>query len=141
MSRVIKTESAGRDRNRMVKAVAIALRTLMQRGEPDAQSRDLAAFIALALHEIHATIDPSVAAWEKRGYWVKADRFRMEWEWSGVVGAQMRQAVLDDDWGTVAAVAVQVAQKLSHVRVPSQNRIGSPWKGAWDVLQKERWGS
>lgn len=141
MSRVIKTESAGRDRNRMVKAVAVALRELMQQTEPDAHSQDLAAFITLALREIHATIDPSVAAWEQRGYWVKADRFRMEWEWTGAMSAQMRRAVLDGDWGAVATVGVQVAQKLSHVRVPLHNRIGSPWKGAWDVLQKERRGS
>ena len=137
MSRVIKTESAGRDRNRLVKAVLIAMRELMKQTKPDALSRDLAAFIALALREIHATIDASVAAWEKRGYWVKADRFRMEWEWTAGTSAQMRRAVQEDDWAAVANVAVQVAQKFSHVRVPLQNRIGNPWQGAWDSLQNE----
>ncbi len=37
----------------------------------------------LALEEINSNIDKSVEAWEKRGYWVKADKFRLDWEWSG----------------------------------------------------------
>ena len=45
-------------------------------------SRDLAAFIAISLEKIFETVETSVVAWEKKGYWVKADRFRLEWEWS-----------------------------------------------------------
>ena len=66
MSRVIKTESAGKDRTRLSKEVVIALRELMRQSQPDDTSRELAAFIALALGEINATIEASVAAWEKR---------------------------------------------------------------------------
>ena len=42
--------------------------------------------MVLALEEIAVSIDVSVQAWEKRDYWVKADRFRMEWEWAGALG-------------------------------------------------------
>lgn len=134
MSRVIKTESAGKDRTRLSKEVVIALRELMRQSQPDDTSRELAAFIALALGEISATIEASVAAWEKRGYWVKADRFRLEWEWTGVVSGKMRKAVLEDDWGMVALTAAQVAQKFMTVQVPLHHRLGTPWVGAWERL-------
>jgi hypothetical protein len=78
LSRVIKTETAAKDRTRLTRAVVLALRELMRQTQPDNHSRDLAAFISFALLEINQTIDASVAAWEKRGYWVKADRFRMD---------------------------------------------------------------
>jgi hypothetical protein len=108
----------------------------MRQSQPDSKTRDLAAFIALALEAVAATIDASVDAWEKRGYWVKADRFRMDWYWSEQLGRAMRQAVLAEDWPTIALTAAQVAEKLSGVKVPQRNQLGTPWTGAMDRLRK-----
>src|SRR5512136_462132 len=107
----------------------------MRQTDANAQTRDLAAFIALALETIAGTIDASVTAWEKRGYWVKADRFRMEWAWSETLGKGMRQAVIAEDWMKVAQLSAQVAQKLSTVQVPQRHRLGTPWEGAYRKLQ------
>jgi hypothetical protein len=136
LSRVIKTETAAKDRTRLTRAVVLALRELMRQTQPDDHSRDLAAFISIALLEIHETIDASVTAWEKRGYWVKADRFRMEWEWTRISGEKLRQAVLDDDWAMIAITAAQVAQKLMNVDVPIRHKLGTPWVGAWSKLKE-----
>jgi hypothetical protein len=95
----------------------------------------LAAFIVLALERIAGTIDVSVAAWEKRGYWVKADKFRMEWVWAGQLAKKMRDGLRKEDWSDIAQAAAQVAQKLSKISVASGNRLGKPWVGAWDVLK------
>ena len=138
MGRVINIESAGKDRTRMVKCVVLALRTLMRQGEPDAASMDLAAYISITLKDIYTTVEPSVAAWEKKDYWVKADRFRMEWEWTAKVGEQLRLALLDQNWGEIARHCVLIAQKFSKVDVPLRNRLGTPWIGAWAVLEKNR---
>lgn len=138
MGRVIHTESAGKDRARLTKAVALAVRQLAQQTEAGEEARDLAAFVALALEQIAAGIDASVAAWEKRGYWVKADRFRMDWAWAGKLGAAMRAAVLAGDWADVARTAAQVAEKLSHITIPAGHRLGRPWAGAWNILQAGR---
>ena len=135
MSRIINTDSTGKQRGQLTKAVAMALRQLSQQTEFGAEARDLAAFIALALQAVHAGIDPSVAAWEKRGYWVKADRFRMEWAWTGSTSERMRAAVLADDWATVAQVSIQAAQKLDGVQVAPGSRLGQPWKGAFERLK------
>ncbi|RME89124.1 MAG: hypothetical protein D6770_05305 [Anaerolineae bacterium] len=136
MSRIIKTETAGKDRTRLTRAVVAALRELTKQTEPGPEALDLAAFIALALETIAATIDPSVAAWEKRGYWLKADRFRRDWAWSGKMGAAMRQAVLDEDWPRIAILAAQIATRLSNVNVSPNHRMGTPWKGAYRKLKE-----
>ena len=138
MARVIKTESAGKDRNRLSRAVVLAIREFMKQTEPDETSRDLAAFIALALLEIAQTIDQSVAAWEKRDYWIKADRFRMEWSWAERLGRAMETALIEEDWATIAQTAVQIAQKLSGVRIAERHRLGKPWEGAWEQFQKRK---
>ena len=136
MSRVINPEGAGKERTRLVKSIVLAMRELMRQSEPNEHSRDLAAYIALALLEVSETVELSVAAWEKKGYWVKADRFRMDWAWSGRLGGQMRQAVMQDDWATVAMVAAQVGGKLNNIDVPIRHRLGEPWVGAWQHLNK-----
>ena len=137
MSRVINPDSAGKDRTRLTKAIVLAIRELAQQTEPTAAARDLAAFIALALESISDGIEVSVAAWEKRGYWVKADRFRMDWAWAGLYGAKMRAAVLTEDWATIALTMTQAAQKLNKINVPAGHRLGRPWVGAHRKLKSE----
>jgi hypothetical protein len=106
----------------------------MAQASIDENTRDLAAFIGMALGAIWETIDPSVAAWEKRGYWVKADRFRMDWAWTERLGRAMRQAARVEDWAQVAGVAAQVAEKVQGMKLPQRHRLGTPWVGAWKSL-------
>jgi hypothetical protein len=134
LGRVINIESAGKERTQLTRAIVVAMRELSQQSGLDGKTHDLAAFIALALEEIASTIDISVAAWEKRGYWVKADRFRMDWIWTEKLGATMRSAVLSEDWANFALTIGQVGEKLSGVKVPQRNRIGTPWVGAHKQL-------
>ena len=134
MSRVINIDSAGKERNRLVKGIVLAIRELANQTQPDDTTRDLLAFICLALAAISETIEPSVAAWEKRGYWVKADRFRMEWVWSGSYAKELRKALLEEDWGTIAKIVAQVGGRLAHVKVSNNHRMGKPWIGAWNKL-------
>ena len=139
MSRVINPDSAGKERTRLSKAIVLAIRELARQQEVTDHSRDLAAFIVLALQVISAGIDVSVAAWEKRDYWVKADRFRMEWAWAGNLGEKLKAALLAEDWGGVAGVATQIAGKLGKVRVSEKHRMeGSSTRAAIDLgRQKE----
>jgi len=130
LSRLIKTESAGRDRTRLTKAIVLAVRELAKQQAVTNDAKDLAAFISLALRSIADGIDESVAAWEKRGYWVKADRFRMEWMWAASLADKMKNAVLTDDWGSVAMLSAQIAQKFNKVVVSDNHKLGKPWAGA-----------
>lgn len=138
MSRVINPETAGKERNRLTRAIVLSIRELMGQNEPNDTTRDLAAFISLALIAIDETIDSSVAAWEKRGYWVKADRYRMEWLWSGKYGKEMGEAVLNDDWQNVAIIAAKTAEKLKQIKIPQRHRLGKPWVGAYHQLRSQQ---
>ena len=134
MGRIIKTGSAGKDRLLLEKGIVIAIRELSKQTSTDNTTRDLVAYIAISLIAIGNTIDESVSAWEKRGYWVKADKYRMEWSWSTRMGEDLKNAVIKDDWGNIAQITAQVTQKMSKVNVSPRNRLGTPWVGSWERL-------
>jgi len=137
LSRVINPDSSGKERTKLTKSIVKAIRQLMTQSQPDQNTRDLAAYIVLGLEDIYKSIDISVLAWEKRGYWVKADRFRIDWEWTLQFSKQMREALINEDWAQVALMAAKTAQKFNNVKIAVNNRIGEPWVGAYKNLQKK----
>ena len=137
MTRIINTESAGKSRNKLLKAIVISIRELMKQNGITTETKDLAAFISRGLIAVHETIEQSVTPWEKRGYWVKADKFRLEWAWTKEIGETMTAAVLDENWATVASCAATVGEKLKNIEVSEKHRMGKPWVGAWKLLQEE----
>jgi hypothetical protein len=135
LGRLINPESAGKERTQLSKAIVLAVRELAKQTDVNDRARDLAAFIALGLKTISEGIDASVAAWEKRGYWVKADRFRMEWMWTGQYAERMKTAVLAEDWAAVATLMPTIAQKFNKIMVSENHRLGKPWAGAYGELK------
>jgi hypothetical protein len=137
LSRVINPETAGKQRKQLARSVVLSIRELSKQTEVTMISKDMAAYIVLALREIHDTVETSVVAWEKRGYWVKADRFRLEWEWSQTLSDKLYQALMTDDWAAMAMLLAQIAQKLNKEQIPARHRMGTPWVGAWKLLQTQ----
>jgi hypothetical protein len=135
LGRVIHLERAGKERNRLARLVLTAIRLLGQQEGINERTRDLAAFVGMALGELYATVDPSVEAWEKRGYWLKADRYRMEWMWADTLGKKMRTAVLDEDWGVVAMTSAEIAGRLAKVEALKKLAGEEPWVGSWNKLK------
>jgi len=138
LSRVINPDSAGKERSRLVKSIVLCIRGMAKTSAITPETKDMAAFIVLALDSISAGIDVSVAAWEKRGYWVKADKFRMEWMWAGQMAEKMKAAVLQDDWASIAMFMPQIASRLGNVVVSDNHRLGKPWAGAYALLALHR---
>ena len=137
MGRLINTETAGKERKQLIRAIVVALRELSRSQRIDDNSRDFSAFIALALMNIYKTIDVSVIAWEKRDYWVKADRFRMEWIWTKQTADSLIKALREEAWEDVSLLLAQVGSKFSDVHIPVCHRVGTPWVGAWIQLSSE----
>ena len=129
------TESGTTYRNRLTKSIVLAIRKLMQKGQPDRESLDMAAFVVLALEKIEESVDTSAIAWEKRDYWLKADRYRMEWGWTEPRRLALEKAVLAQDWGSIAIELIQIAQQFSQIVVSDKNRLGEPWVGSWNSLK------
>jgi hypothetical protein len=137
LGRVINPDGVGKERTQLMRSVVLALRELMQQNMIDRQTKDLAAYLAIALLAIDRTVEVSVTAWEKRDYWLKADRFRMEWSWAGRLGGKMRKAVLADDWAQVAQLSAAIAEKVKQTEVPKRHGFNAPWDGAYDRLQAQ----
>ncbi len=137
MSRVININGTGKERNTLSRGIVAGLRELMKQKEPDAHSYDLVAYIGLSLLAIHENVERSVLAWEKRDYWVKADRFRMEWSWAGIQGNEILIALESGNWSSIAMTAAKIGQKLSGVKVTERSRIGTPWVGAWNKFHEK----
>jgi hypothetical protein len=136
LSRVINPNAPGKERNRLKRATVLALRELMVESEPTPKAKDLVAFIVLALEGITETIDVTTSAWEKRDYWIKADRFRRDWEWANRLGGDLRKAVLAQDWDTITGICVQVFQQVGDEKISQNHRMGTPWTGAWKELNQ-----
>ncbi len=136
MSRVINRNGVGKRRSQLCKAVAITLRELAIKPVMDAEARDMAAFVTLCLSKIHSTIDETVIAWEKRNYWIKADRFRRNWAWAKTNSEEMAEAVLGNDWVKLAKIMPSIAAQLQSIKLPKRNTIGSAWEGAYEHLRE-----
>jgi hypothetical protein len=137
LSRVINIENAGKDRILLSRHILLAIRELSQSNNDPVKSRDLVAFIIIALGQIAQTIDSSVAAWEKRGYWVKADRFRMEWGWTQVKSDQLYKDLQNQNWDAIVKQVIQITQKLSAVKLPVRKSVAEPWKDAYTSLMRD----
>ena len=105
----------------------------MQQSELSAESKDIAAFVGISLLEIHRTIDITVGPWEKRGYWVKADKFRLEWEWTEGCACDIHKALSKNNWGEIAKQFALIGNHLSNVKPPVRNKSIS-YGGCWDRL-------
>ncbi len=138
MSRVINPDFVGKERTRLTKSIVLCIRELAKQSKVTPETKDMASFIALALQSISDGVDVSVAAWEKRDYWVKADKFRMEWMWTGQFAEKMKTAVLTDDWATIASLMPQIASRLNKVEVSDNHRLGKPWENAYALLALHR---
>ncbi len=103
----------------------------MRQTEPDKNTKDMIAFIILALREIADGIDKSVIAWEKRGYWVKADKYRMDWAWVLPFEQDLNKYFKSDDWGQIAGKLVALMGRFSSIKVSDKHRMGKPWVGAY----------
>ncbi|MCB9143864.1 MAG: hypothetical protein H6635_00720 [Anaerolineales bacterium] len=134
MSRVINPDSVGKERTRLTKSIVLCIRELAKQNDVTPETKDQAAYIALALQAISEGIDSSVAAWEKRDYWVKADKFRMEWLWAGQYASKLKEAVLSDDWATIATMLPSIAQKFNKIEIAQNHRLGTPWTNAYKLL-------
>ena len=138
MSRVVNPDGIGKQRGRLLKMTTLALRTLAVRSRVDDETRDLVAFIALALNEVHETIEVTCGAWEKRDYWLKADQFRRDWAWAGKTAAKLERVVLGDEWPNLAPLMPDLAKHLEKVNLPKRNTLGTPWLGAYAQLREQR---
>lgn len=137
MGRVFRSQSLHSQRQQLLKLLAFTLRALLLHQQRDAEARDMAAFLALTLDNIQHLVNTTCAAWERKGFWLKADKFRREWAWAGQYRDRLYQALEQEDWEALATLAAQLFGRVSTVPLPKRPSWGTrPWQDAWKQLQQ-----
>ena len=132
MSRVIRIQAAHRGRQQILQAMALAIRAAASSQTGSSDERDILAFLEACLAELSRSADETATAWEKRSYWLKADRFRQDWLWTETIGRCLRQALTAADFERARTCGMELATHLHHVRAPASRLQSRPWAGAWE---------
>lgn len=130
MSRVVRTESAARERTRLLQSMAHVIRSAAGVGRAQTEQLDMLAFLSLALHSAQQSVQATVEAWEKRGYWLKADRFEREWVWTGGQQRALDRLLQSGDLTDAGTILAAVASQLNAIAVPARMTKTEPWHGA-----------
>ena len=137
MSRVISTEGPGKVRNQHRRTIAEALRRLSQKPRLDDEAKDLAALIVFSLHGIADTVDQTITAWEKRDYWIKAERFREEWRWVEPTADELGAIIHKGQWNQLPVVLAQLMPHFADIRIKQMTRKPMLWQGAYERFMQE----
>jgi hypothetical protein len=137
MSRVINTSDPGTERAQMRRTIAEILRHLMFKPRLDDETKDMAATLVYCLRAIGATVETTAAAWEKRDYYLKGDRFRIEWEWVEPSAKRLEALIRGDRWNSLPRELAHLAPRFADVKIAKFTRSEAIWAGAYKRLLAE----
>ncbi|MEZ4641390.1 MAG: hypothetical protein R3E31_01390 [Chloroflexota bacterium] len=134
MSRIIHTENPTKIRNQNRRSIAEILRRLSQKGDLDDETRDMAAMLVFLLREIYEGVEQSARAWEKRDYWMKAERFMREWAWTGEVSANLDDVLRHDALDLLPELMADLLPRFADIQLKTMTRSPDLWRGAYARL-------
>lgn len=138
MARVINTNSPGKRRNAHMRTVAEILRHLGQKTTIDDSSKDMVAAVIFSLRAIEATVEESVLAWEKRGYWKKADDFQQKWWWSSLSATSLEKLIRSDNWEEIPEAMFKLFPHFADIKINRLTRDPKDWIGMYSKLMREK---
>lgn len=95
----------------------------------DEDVKDMAAAIVLALKEIDDGLTVTMAAWEKRGYWMKSEKFYQEWSWSKEAAANLDDVVRHEAWDLLPTLLLDLFPRFADVQIAKYTRKEDAWRG------------
>ena len=135
MTRIIRTDSPARYRQRLLKALASAFQYIRHEKTNEAQKKDIYAFTLLTLEALSKSIDQTASAWEKRDYWIKADRLRDTWKWVSEAHKHLQTALQNNEIEGAYQQIESLHEQTESIKLP-RNRPGQDlWQGAWSKWQ------
>ena len=136
MSRIINTANPGSERNRLRRTIAEILRHLMFKRGVDDEVKDMTATLVFALRGIAESVEVTTDAWEKRDYSVKADRFRLEWEWVTPAARGLEALVREGRWDDLPSELAALAPRFGDIRIAKMTRAPSTWASGYEALMR-----
>ena len=137
MSRIINTANPGSERNRLRRTIAEILRHLMFKRGVDDEVKDMTATLVYALRGIAESVEVTTDAWEKRDYYVKADRFRLEWEWVTPAARRLQALAREERWDDLPRELAALAPHFADIRIAKMTRDPSTWASSHERLMRE----
>jgi hypothetical protein len=137
MSRVINVNNPTKIRNQHRRTIAEILRRLSEKSAIDAETKDMAAMLVYLLRDIFAGVEQTAQAWEKRDYWMKAERFLREWSWSGEMAANLEDVIRNEAWDLLPRLIVELYPRFADIQIKSLTRPAETWQGAYAKLAGE----
>ncbi len=134
MSRVIHVDNPGKRRNAARRSIAEILRYLSRKGQIDDEARDMSAALVFLLTEVKATVDESAAAWEKRGYWMKVERFVRDFEWIPESAANLDDVIRHDAWDLLPELLADLSPRFDDIKIKAMTRKPTEWRGTYARL-------
>ncbi len=139
MSRIINTDSTGKVRNQHKRTCAELLRHLSQKQAVDDEVKDMAALLAMCLRQIDQGIEDSAAVWEKRDYWIKAEKLRQRWYWVKQSADKLDNVIHRDAWHELPESLMALLPNFADVKVTRFTRSTDLWEGAYQRFMSGAW--
>jgi hypothetical protein len=137
MSRVINVNNPTKIRNQHRRTIAEIVRRLSEKPAIDAESKDMAAMLVYLLRDIAAGVEQTAQAWEKRDYWLKAERFLREWSWTGETAANLEDIIRNEAWDLLPRLIVELYPRFADIQIKNMTRRPETWQGAYRKLAAE----
>lgn len=137
MSRVININNPSKIRNYHRRTIAEILRHLMKKAAIDSEAKDMAATLVYALRGIDESVEQTAKAWEKRGYWMKSERFMREWNWVKETAVNIEDVIRHDAWDLLAELLTGLFVHFTDIELKSMTRKSDTWDDAHAKLMAE----
>lgn len=103
----------------------------------DAEAKDMAALLVYLLREIDEGVEQTATAWEKRGYWMKSERFLREWSWLKEAAANVEDVLRHDALDLLPELLADLLPRFADIQLKSLLRKQELWRGAYARLMAE----
>ncbi len=130
MSRVINTNSPTKIRNQNRRLIAEMMQRMGQKPEVDDEVKDMAAAMVFSLRAIYETCETAAKAWEKRDYWIKAERFLRDWRWTKTSAANIEDVIREEAWELMPQLLMEMFPRFVDVQVKTLTKKPIEWQGA-----------
>ena len=137
MSRVININNPTKRRNRNRRTIAELLRRLSQKPQMDDEAKDMISCIVFALRDISAGVEKTATAWEKRDYWMKAERFIRQWDWTIESAANIEDVIRNEAWDLMPELLANLFPRFADIQIKSMTRKPDVWQGAYGRLMAD----
>ena len=137
MGRVININNPGKLRNFHMRTIAELLRAVLTKPALDDETKDMAALIVYALREVHDSMEVTCQAWEKRGYWMKAERFLRDWRWTAETAADFEDVLRNEAWDLLPQLFADLFPRVAEIEIKRTLRKPELWNGAYQRLLAE----